>query len=63
MQYLVIGVDCPGCGTIKDTRVPYSSHTTLSITTDSHDKIIKVSLPQLKYIDTKRIVYIFIEDK
>lgn len=62
MTNIVIGIDCPGCGTVKDVKIPYKSNA-LSVTTDSNGKIVKVSLPQLKYIDTKRIVYIYFEEK
>lgn len=60
ISYLVIGIDCPGCGSIKDIKIPYSAEDSLHITTNSSGKIIGVKHFRLKYIDSSRIAYVYI---
>lgn len=63
MKYLVIGIDCPGCGTIKDIRIKYDDKHDLYISTDREGDVRSINYHMLKYIDTSRIVYVYIEEK
>ena len=63
MKNVVIGIDCPSGGMIKDIRVPYDEYNEdLSVTKDNSGNFKGIKLAALKFIDISRVVYVYIEE-